>query len=109
MQQFRLHENANESNTDVVVLIRVSNVYSEDLLSIDLFVDLWRLFDSNDLTFEGTWLAKGIIQENSSGSGRKRRKLDTPSVSWTLPAISGTHENCLTAPRGCKGKEPFIH
>jgi len=109
MQRFRLHKNANGSNTDVVVLIRVTDVYSEDLLSIDLFVDPWRLFDSNKMTFEGNWAAKGVIQENSSGSGRKRRKLDAPSVSWALPAISRMHENRLTAPRGFKGKEPFNH
>ena len=88
MQQFRMPDNANESNSDVAILIRVSDVYSEDLLSIDLFVDPWRLFNSNNLTFEGTWIARGSIQENTSGSAKKRRKLDAPSVSWATPAIS---------------------
>ena len=39
MRQFKMHDNANKSNTDVVVLVIVSDVYSENLLSIDLFVD----------------------------------------------------------------------
>jgi hypothetical protein len=109
MQQFRMPDNANDSNSDVVILIRVSDVYSEDLLSIDLFVDPWRLFSSNNLNFEGTWIAKGTIQENTSGSAKKRRKLDTLSVSWATPAISGIHENALTSARGHRSKETFTH
>ncbi|PQE10655.1 heterokaryon incompatibility protein [Rutstroemia sp. NJR-2017a BBW] len=109
MQQFMMHDNANESNSDVVVLIRVSDVYSENLLSIDLFVDPWQLFNSNNLTFEGNWIAKGTIQENTSSSTRKRRKLDAPSVSWATPAISGIQENALTARHGRRSKETFTH
>lgn len=104
-----MHDNANESNSDVIVLIRVSDVYSENLLSIDLFVDPWRLLNSSNLTFEGTWFAKGAIQENISGSTKKRRKLDAPSVSWATPAISEIHENALTAARGRRNKETFTH
>jgi hypothetical protein len=109
MQQFRMHDNANESNSDVDVLIRVSDVYSENLLSIDLFVDPWRLFNSNNLTFEGTWFARGAIQESTSGSAKKRRKLNGPSISWATPAVSGIHENALTAARGRRSKETFAH
>ena len=109
MQQFRIPDNANESNSDVAILIRVSDVYSEDLLSIDLFVDPWRLFNSNNLTFEGTWIARGSIQENTSGSAKKRRKLDAPSVSWATPAISRIHENALSAASGRRRKETFTH
>lgn len=104
-----MHDNANESNSDIVVLIRVSDVYSENLLSIDLFVDPWQLFNSNNLTFEGTWIAKGIIQESTSGSAKKRRKLDAPSVSWGTPAISGIQKNALTTARGRGSKETFTH
>jgi hypothetical protein len=109
MQQFRMHDNANELNSEVVVLLRVSDVYSENLLSIDLFVDPWRLFNSNNLIFEGTWFARGAIQESTSGSAKKRRKLDGPSVSWATPAISGIDENALTAVRGRRSKETFAH
>jgi hypothetical protein len=109
MQKFRMRVNDNESNSDVVVLARVSDVYSEDLLSIDLFVDPWQLFDSNELNFEGTWITKGAIQDDTSGSSRKRRKIDSPSVSWATPAISGIHENNLAVPRGRRGKEAFTH
>jgi hypothetical protein len=101
MQQFRMPNNVNESNSDVVILIRVSDVYSEDLLSIDLFVDPWRLFNSNNLTFEGTWIAKGAIQENTSGSAKKRRKLDAPSVSWATLNGSLPWPSHPTASRSC--------
>jgi hypothetical protein len=109
MRQFRMHDNANESNTDIVVLVRVSDVYSEDLLSVDLFVDPWRLFGSNSLTFKENWIVKGAIQENSSGFTRKRRKLYAPSVSWAMPATPGMHQNNLTTLRGRRDKETYTH
>lgn len=104
-----MHDKVNESNSDIAVLIRVSDVYSEDLLSIDLFVDPWQLFNSKKLTFEANWIVKGSIQENSSGSAKKRRKLDALSVAWATPVISGLHENALTAARGRGSKETFTH
>lgn len=104
-----MHDNANESNTDIVVLVRVSDVYSENLLSIDLFVNPWRLFDSNGLTFEENWIIKGAIQENSSGSTRKKRKLYCPSVSWAMPATPRMHQNNLTTLRGRGNRETYTH
>ena len=52
MRRFRMHYSAKKSNTDIVVLVRISSIYSEDLSSIDLFIDPWQLFGSGDLTFE---------------------------------------------------------
>ena len=104
-----MHDNANRSNTDIVVLIRVGDVYSEDLLSVDLFVDPWRLFVSNGLTFEKDWIVTGAIQENSSGSTRKRRKLYAPSVSWAMPANPGMHQNSLTTLHGRRHRETYTY
>jgi hypothetical protein len=109
MRQFRMHDNAKDSNTDIVVLVRVSDVYSENLLSVDLFVDPWRLFDSNGLTFEENWILKGAIQENNSGSTRKRRRLYAPSVSWATPATTGMHQNNLTTLRCRRDRETYTH
>ena len=72
MRQFKMHVDDNESNTDITILVKVSDVYSADLLSIELFVEPWRLFDSSKFTYEGNWLVEGAIQETSSGSTRKR-------------------------------------
>jgi hypothetical protein len=104
-----MHGNANESNSDIVVLVRVSDVYSEDLLSVDLLVDPWRLFDSNSLTFEENWIVKGAIQENGSGPTRKRRKLYAPSVSWAMPTTPRMHQNNLATLRGRRDRETYAY
>lgn len=109
MRQFRMDGYTNESNRDISVLVRVSDVYSEDLLSVDLFVDPWRLFDSNGLTLEENWVVKGAIQENGSGSTRKRRKLYAPSVSWAMPATPGMHQNNLATLRGRRDRETYTY
>lgn len=105
MRRFRMHYGTNKSNTDIVVLVRVSDKYSEDLSSIDLFIDPWRLFGSDGLTFEENWIVKGAIQESTSGSTRKRGTLYGPSVSWAMPAKPGIHQNDLTPLRGQRDRE----
>jgi hypothetical protein len=109
MRKFRMHANDNESNTDIAVLVKVSDVYSEDLLSVDLFIDPWQLFDSNTFTFEGSQIVTGALQENSSGSTRKRRKLYSPSVPWSMPTSPGMHQNSRTGRRGHRNKEAYTH
>lgn len=104
-----MHDIAGKSNTDIVVLVRVSDVYSEDLLSVDLFVDPWRLFNSAGLTFEEDWIFKGAIRKSSLGATRKRRKLYAPSVSWAMPARPGMHQNNLTTLRGRKDRETYTY
>ena len=104
-----MHDDANNSNADIVVLVRVSDVYSEDLLSIDLYVDPWRLLGSDGLTFEENWIVKGAIQESISGSTRKRRKLYAPSVSWAMPANPGLHRNNRTTIRGRRDRETYTY
>ena len=95
-------DNADKSNTDIVILVRVSEVYREDLLSVVLLVDPWRLFGSNGMTFEENYMFKGAIQENSSGSTRMRRKL-------AMPAKPGMHRNDLTTLRGRRNRETYTH
>ena len=107
MRQLRMHGIANESNTDIAVLVRVSDVYHEDLLSVDLFVDPWQLFGSNGLTFKEDWIVKGAIQEKSLGSTRKRRKVYAPSVSWAMPANPEMHQNKLTTLGGRRDRETY--
>lgn len=104
-----MHDHATRPNTDIVVLIRVNDVYSEDSLSIDLFVDPWRLFGSDCLTFRENWLFEGAIDESISRSTRKRRKLYTPSVSWSKPANPGMPQNNLTTLRGRRDRETYTY
>ena len=104
-----MYDRASESNTDVVVLVRVSDVYSEDLLSVDLFVDPWRLFGSNGLTFEKDWIVTGAIQENNLGSTRKRRKLYGPSISWAMPAKPRTDQNNLITLCGRRRRNAYAY
>ena len=109
MRKFRMHDNATKPNSDIVVLVRVNDVYSEDLLSVDLFVDPWRLFGSDGLTFEEDWIFRSAIQENSSGSTRKRRKLYAPSVSWAMPANPGMQQNNPTTLGGRRHRETYTY
>ncbi|KAF2812279.1 uncharacterized protein BDZ99DRAFT_518138 [Mytilinidion resinicola] len=110
MRQHRMHGNAYEVNTDVAVLVRVSDVYSDDLLSAEFFVDPWRLFDSNELTLENDWIFKGAIQENLMGPTRKKRKLNGPSISWAMPAaLPAIHQTSMPKFRARKDNETFTH
>ena len=104
-----MHDNASKPNADICVLVRISNVYSEDLLSIDLFVDPWRLFDSNKLTFTEDWMIKGNIQGSASGSTRKKRKLHGPSVSWAMPANPAMYQSNLTTLPKRRNREPYTY
>ena len=109
MRKFRMHDNARKPNADICVLVRVSDVYSEDLLSIDLFVDPWRLFDSNSLTFTEDWIIKSTIQGSGSGCTRKRRKLYSPSVSWAMPANPAMHQSNLTTLPEQRNRETYTY
>ena len=109
MRQFRMQGIVNHPHRDIVVLVRVSDIHSDNLSSISLFVDPWRLFDSNEITFEENWIFKCALQENGSGSTTKRRKLDTPSISWAVPATPGRHPPNLTAQLGHQDRETYTH
>ena len=87
MRLLRMHDKAN-----VHVLARVSDVYSEDLTSVDLFVDPGELFNSENLKLERNWVATGTIRENRISSPRKRRKCYTPSISWTTSIPPGMQQ-----------------
>ena len=109
MRQFRMQDMINHPHRDIAVLVRVSDIHSDNLSSISLFVDPWRLFDSNEITFEENWIFKGVLQENGSGSTSKRRKLDTPSILWAVPATPGRHPPSLTAQLGHRDREIYTH
>ncbi|KAF1996938.1 hypothetical protein P154DRAFT_607356 [Amniculicola lignicola CBS 123094] len=109
MRHHRMHGNAYHENTDVSVLVRVSDVYSKDLLSVEFFVDPWQLFDSNELTLENGWVFKGVIQKDLVGPTRKKRKLNGPPISWVMPALPAIHQANMTKFDARKDDETFAH
>ena len=109
MRHFSMHDNAAGPDTDVVILAKLSDVHHEDLVSLDLFVDPWRLFHDNDLILEENWIIKGAVQEHASGPTRKRRKLYMPSVSWALPADSESHQKQLSASHEPRQKSIYTY
>ena len=109
MRQFRMQGIVNHPHRDIVVLVRVSDIHSDNLSSINLFVDPWRLFDSNEITFEENWIFKGALQESGFGSVSKRRKLCTLSISWAVPATPGRHPPSPTTRLGHRDRETYTH
>jgi hypothetical protein len=61
--KFETHDNGHGTGTDIAVLIRVNDVFSEDLVSVDILVDPWRLLDTNEMSFDRGWLTKGVMKE----------------------------------------------
>jgi hypothetical protein len=108
MRRLRMLDN-DDQPSDIVILVRVSDVYSEDLLSVALFVDPWRLFDSNELAFEGDWIVEGALEGDSSASNRKRHRIYEPSMKWSSPRISQIYQDRLDVGYRRKDKHTYNH
>jgi len=98
MRSFRIRQTYNRGGssqaiTDVSVLIRISDVYSDSLVSFQILVDPWPFFAFDELKISGGWLLEAQSQETADLGGmgrRKRRKTSTPLYApWaptSLPA-----------------------
>jgi hypothetical protein len=86
MRQFQMRDDIRGSTQDVSVLVRISDVYSENEHSVEIFVDPWRLLASDELTLVKGWLLKGELQGSNLGTTRKRQKRYMPSTAWASPA-----------------------
>ncbi|KAI3318140.1 hypothetical protein HD806DRAFT_549483 [Xylariaceae sp. AK1471] len=98
MRQFRMRGDNGQPNKDISVLVRVSDAYSDNELSVELFVDPWRLFSSDELALVKGWYFMGALQESNFGTTRKRRKCYKLSASWAIPAtpkIRQSNSGCL--------------
>ncbi|PMD47662.1 hypothetical protein L207DRAFT_415975, partial [Hyaloscypha variabilis F] len=109
MQNFRVHGTTNQPARDIAILFRVSDIHSDNLSSVSLFVDPWVLFDSNDITVEENWLFKGTLQERRSESTSKRRKLHTPSVSWDSLSNVGRQTRSVATRDGHQARRPYTY
>lgn len=96
---------------DVAVLVRVSDIHTSDISTIQLFVDPWSLFDSNEITVEDGWLIRASLEEKDSEPMRKRRKVNTLSMPWnSAPSqTSGRHTRSLTAQIGQRPREKYVY
>jgi hypothetical protein len=69
-----------ELKVGVSLLLKISDVYSSDASSIELFVDPWRLLCSSQLQLEKEWVITGTLADASAVSAQKRRKILPLSV-----------------------------
>ncbi|KAK4123607.1 hypothetical protein N657DRAFT_633853 [Parathielavia appendiculata] len=95
MRQLRMPEHAGRSLRGILVLARVSDVYSADLLSVDLFIDPGSLFHSNILSLESNWVLQAALQETDRGSAKRRRRMDAQFAKWAVPTTAQTHASGL--------------
>lgn len=94
---------------NVAVLVKLSDVYSPDSLTVDLIVDPWRLLHSQDLTFEEDWVITGTLQENNLSPTRKRRRLHAPVVQWAIQTMPGTYQNQSNSLQGHQSKDIYTY
>jgi hypothetical protein len=85
--------NSKKPNTDVVVLVKVNNVHSEDLFTVDFLVDPWRLFDTDRLSFGSNWMISGTINEGDLDLSRPGPKASTSFLPRLLPTVNGVRHN----------------
>jgi len=102
-----MHDNLDEPHTDVYILVQVCDVGSEELMSIEILLDPWKLLDSNTLTIETTWFVRGALTREDSGPGKKRPKVHQPTLSWASPAIP--REQVTPGPRTRRGGETYTY
>ena len=109
MRQFTMCEHDGKPKANVVVLVKLSDVYSTDSLAIDLIVDPWRLLHSHDLILEEGWALTGTLQENNSGPTRKRRRLHAPVVQWAMQTTPGTDQSHPTSLQSRQHKDTYTY
>ncbi|KAH8819774.1 heterokaryon incompatibility protein-domain-containing protein [Xylogone sp. PMI_703] len=107
MRHFRMNEKISKSNSDVAVVVKVSDVYTDNLSSVSMIIDPWRLFDSGDFTFENDWILRGVIREKNSNSAKKR--FYTRFVSRAIPEIPGSQPRNLITLRDGKSRENYSY
>ncbi|KAF2129618.1 hypothetical protein P153DRAFT_431538 [Dothidotthia symphoricarpi CBS 119687] len=109
MRHLTMCDHTTGTSTDISILVRLSDVYSMDTLSVDLFINPWRLFNSGNLTLENDWILTGTLQDSGSGSMRKRRKLYTPSIPWDVRQALGKPQNYSDSRRGCQNERAYTY
>lgn len=106
MRLFRIHERGDEtdeSETNISVLVRISDAHSEGHLSFDLLVDPWEFFASNELALETSWKLEGTMPECDGAGPRKKPKRSTLHATW------GTSLSTTRSSRRCKVKETYTY
>jgi len=106
MRQFRIHEvgdnDINQSETNISVLVRVSDTHSDSQISFDFLVDPWRFFELNELALKPNWYLQGTMPESDGPGSRKRLKRTTLHATW------GTSSTTRSS-RHDKGKRVYTY
>ena len=101
MRKFRIPDGYNTRGSspaamDVSVLVRISDVHSDSMVSFQVLVDPWSFFGSDELTLSGGWLLQGCSQEaTDAGAGRrKHHRKSTPLLApWKLPSMLASSDH----------------
>jgi Heterokaryon incompatibility protein (HET) len=89
MRKFKLPTDANSPITDVVVLVRISNAFSEDDFSVNVFVDPWYLVNDGFLEFGKDWLFTVALDEGGPDHIEDGKQTPTIFLPWASSATTG--------------------
>ena len=113
MQRYSLPEKQTNSNANLALLLKLSDIYSNDASSAELFVDPWRLVCSKNMRLESEWLVTGTIAQESLKPPRNRRKnrrkLHTLSIPWPPAGALATRQRRSTSSRVLQTRPTFSH
>jgi len=97
MRRYALSENGKEPAANLTLLLHISDVYSSNVTSAELFVDPWQLLGSNHLSLESDWLATGTLIDGGSEPASKQRLLRSRPVSRLTPGSCSTRQRRSTS------------
>ncbi|KAF1839660.1 hypothetical protein BDW02DRAFT_486530, partial [Decorospora gaudefroyi] len=71
-----------DTDINIALLLKISDVYLSNAPSAELIVDPWRLLCSSNLRLDTEWMLTATLAHDSLEHPRKKRKLPTLSVPW---------------------------
>jgi hypothetical protein len=98
MRQFTMHDSLGRPHRDIAVLVRLRDMYAPESVRLDLIIDPWRLFNSQDLRFDEPWEVTGSLREDWADSSPEELVPCTDLVSWTISERPKSHTDHSTLP-----------
>jgi hypothetical protein len=89
MRDFKIPTDANSPVTDVVILVRVCNAFSEGDFSVNIFVDPWYLVNGGLLEFAKDWLFTAFLDEDGPNHIKDGQQIAPTFLPWALSATTG--------------------
>jgi hypothetical protein len=109
MRHYTISDEDTELNTDVALLLQISDVNSSSESSAELIIDPWRLFCSSNLQLEREWLVTGTSTYHSLEPMGKKRKLPKLSVPWLAEGNLATRPRRSISSLGHRKRPLFSH